>query len=117
MRSKIMLCGHLGADPEKKTTATGTELVKLRVATKPRKKDGETNWWSVTAFKYNADFASKYLSKGDLVLIEGDVSLRKYTDREGQERLAVDVVADHIAGLGGRKDRAESREDRESIPF
>lgn len=121
MRSNIMLVGHLGANPEEgKTLKSGRRMCKLRIATKPRRKDGETNWWSVTVFGSSADYSMNYLGKGDLVMIEGDVSLRKYEDREGQKRVSVDVTASHVQGLGRRNAQQEETgigEHREEIPF
>jgi|TARA_R100000479_G_scaffold114144_1_gene57802 single-strand DNA-binding protein len=121
MRSKIILCGHLGTTPEGQKIKSGRTMAKMRIATKPRKKDEETNWWSVTAFGHSADYAISYLDKGDLVMIEGDVSIRKYEDREGNKRISVDVTADHIQGLGRRNDQREESGSRnhndDEIPF
>ena len=121
MRSNIVLVGHLGAAPEEgKTTTNGKRMAKIRVATKPRRKDSETNWWSVTLFGHSADYALNYLDKGDLVMVEGGVSLRKYEDREGQKRTSVDIVADHLQGLGRRntqQEKSASDYGEESVPF
>jgi len=121
MRSRIMIAGHLGAAPEEgNKVKSGTRMCKLRIASKPRRKDGETNWWNVTAFGYNAEYALNYLGKGDSVLIEGDVDLRKYTDRDGNKRVSVDVTASHIQGLGKRQGQQEDRgmaQTDEPIPF
>lgn len=118
--SKIILIGNLGADPESKQTRDGSTMAKLRLATKAQKKDGETSWWSVAAFRFNADFALKYLSKGDHVLVEGQVSIRKYTDKEGNPRQAVDVVADRIQSVGARQEKPAINgrsNESEEIPF
>ena len=118
--SKIILIGNLGADPESKQTRDGSTMAKLRLATKAPKKDGETSWWSIAAFRFNADFALKYLSKGDQVLVEGSVSMRKYTDKEGNPRQAVDVVADRIQSVGVRQEKTETNgrsSGSDEIPF
>jgi len=120
MYSRVILIGNLGADPEAKETRKGETMAKLRIATKAQKKDGETSWWSVAAFRFNADFALKYLKKGDQILVEGSISIRKYTDKEGNPRQAVDVVADRIQSVGARQEKpamnGRSNESQE-IPF
>ena len=118
--SKIILIGHLGADPESKETRDGSTMAKLRLATKAQKKDGETSWWSIAAFRFNADFALKYLKKGDQILVEGSVSIRKYTDKDGNPRQAVDVVADRIQSVGVRQEKTETNgrsSGSDEIPF
>ena len=121
MRSNISLIGHLGGEPEEgQMLKNGRRMCKLRIATKPRRKDGETNWWNVTVFGSSAEYALNYLGKGDLVMIEGGVDLRKYQDREGQKRISVDVTADHVQGLGRRNSQQEESPrggHREEIPF
>ena len=118
MYSKIILVGHLGADPEKREISGGKTMAKLRLATKAATKDGDTSWWYVAAFRWSADYALQYLKKGDQVLVEGAVTMRDYTDKDGNKRQAVDIVADRIQSVG-KRDRAESngRADDEQIPF
>ena len=119
MYSRVILIGNLGADPEAKETRKGETMAKLRLATKAQKKDGETSWWSVAAFRFNADFALKYLKKGDKVLIDGTIEMRKYTDKDGNPRQAVDVKADRIQSMGKQEKPAINGRSNESeeIPF
>ena len=118
MYSKIILVGNLGADPEKKEISGGKVMAKLRLATKAATKEGETSWWYVAAFRWSADYALQYLKKGDQVLIEGAVTMRDYTDKDGNKRQAVDIVADRIQSVGKRQERTEQADSNgEEIPF
>ena len=128
MFSKIALMGNLGSEPQTRTSQSGVQMTKLNIATKRRGKDGdETQWWNVTCFRQSAEYAAKYLKVGDLVYVEGKVSLREYTDRNGVIKTSADVDADSIKGLG-RRDKSEANErparrpykdddDGEAVPF
>jgi single-strand DNA-binding protein len=74
--NKVILVGHLGADPETRTTGGGTVVANLRLATSERMKKGDewqdhTEWHRVVCFGRNAENASKYLKKGRQIYVEG----------------------------------------------
>jgi len=119
MYSKIILVGHLGADPEPKEMRDGKTMAKLRLATKAPTKEGGTSWWNVAAFRWSADYALQYLKKGDQVLVEGAVTMRDYEDKNGNKRQSVDIVADRIQSVGkrDRTEQAQTNGDSEQIPF
>lgn len=118
MYSRITLVGHLGADPEKKETRDGKPMAKLRIATKAATKEGRTSWWYVTAFRWSADYALQYLKKGDQVLVDGEITMRDYMDKNGNKRQSVDIVADRIQSMGKRQERSEQADSNgEEIPF
>jgi single-strand DNA-binding protein len=124
MFSKIVIVGHLGTDPEGRTTANGLELAKLRVAVKGRGKDADTVWWNVTAWRKSAEYCTKYLKKGELVLVEGRVNVREYTNKEGVQVKSYEIDSDHIQGFGKRNKNEEqtsrtsfNREFEEAVPF
>lgn len=107
--NRVILCGCLGHDPEQ--TKIGA---RLSLATSRRYKDKtgapvqETEWHSVTLFGRQAEIAMQYLQKGSEVYIEGRIHSYKYTGRDGVERRAYEIVADHMI-LGARpKDAAAS---------
>ncbi len=102
--NKVILVGHLGRDPETKTSQTGTAICRFSLAT-TEKWNGEekTEWHNVTTFGKLAEVASKYLAKGSQVYIEGRIQTRKWTGKDGQERAATEVVAGSLQFLAGRK--------------
>lgn len=107
MINKVILVGNLGADPETRTTAGGTAVGNLRIATTERRKDKDGNWsdhteWHrVTLWGRDAENAAKYLKKGRQVYVEGRLQTRKYQDKDGQDKFATEIVADILKFLGG----------------
>jgi len=99
MLNKIMLIGNLGRDPEMNYTPGGAAVTKFSLAvsrsykTSAGEKRDETEWFNIVAWDRLAETCNTYLHKGSKVYIEGRVSQRKYTDKNGVERYAFDVVA------------------------
>jgi single-strand DNA-binding protein len=108
--NKVILLGNLGRDPETRYTTNGDAVANLRIATSEQWKDknGEkqerTEWHSVVLFGRQAEVAGEYLKKGRSVYIEGRLQTRKYTDKEGAEKYATEIVADRMQLLGGGRD-------------
>jgi single-strand DNA-binding protein len=103
--NQVWISGHIGQDPEVRQTASGKSVVTLSIATSHQE---QTSWHRVVAWQQNADFAGKYLRKGDLVNIIGRVDYRKYTHRDGSERTSTEIVAHTLQAVGG-KDRGSER--------
>ena len=107
--NKVILVGNLGRDPEVRYTAEGSAITSISVATTSTWKDRnsgerreETEWHRVTFFNRLAEIAGEYLKKGRSVYIEGRLKTRKYTDANGVEKYATDIIADEMQMLGGR---------------
>jgi single-strand DNA-binding protein len=106
MLNKIMLIGNLGKDPDMSYTQAGTAITKFSLAVNRRSKDretgerkDETTWFNVTAFDRLGETCNEFLHKGSKVYIEGRMQSRKYTDKEGAERVAWDVIASEMQML------------------
>jgi len=117
--NKIMLIGNLGADPEVRTTAGGTKVATLSVATsrswtsQSGERQEKTEWHRVVLWNNRnrgmADTAERYLKKGDRVYIEGRVEYRTWEDREGNTRYTTEINAREMLMLsprGGESDGA-----------
>jgi single-strand DNA-binding protein len=121
--NKIRLIGHLGKTPEGKYTNNGTPVTKFTLAvTRKFKTSGgetkeETEWFTIITWNHLAEICNKYLEKGKLVYIEGRLSQRKYTDREGIQRTAIEVVANEMEMLSPRQatDRQADAESDEEV--
>lgn len=106
--NKIILVGNLGRDPELRYTPQGDAVCSFSMATNERKKDksGEfqdvTTWFKVTLWRRQAENASKYLSKGSPVYIEGRLQLEEWTDRDGKERYTLGVQATDMQFISAR---------------
>lgn len=105
--NKVILVGNLGADPEIRQTNGGQPVANMRIATSESytDKSGQrvetTEWHTVTAWGKTAELCGQYLSKGRKVYIEGRIKTREYTDRDGNDRKAFEVVAKEVTFLGG----------------
>jgi len=111
MRSvnKVILVGHLGADPEVRYTQGGTAVANLRLATNESyndKNSGErvekTEWHRVVGWGKLAEIMGEYLKKGRQVYIEGQLQTRQWQDKEGNTRYSTEVKASDMVMLGGR---------------
>ena len=110
--NKVMLIGNLGADPEVRSTANGTRVANLSVATSRQwnnqagERQEKTEWHRVVAWNSRvsklADFAEKYLKKGDRVYVEGRIEYRTWEDRDGNTRYATEINARELIPLSGR---------------
>ena len=95
--NKITIMGNLGRDPELRYTPQGDAVCNFSVAVSEKKRDktGElqeiTNWFKVTLWRKQAETASKYLTKGSPIYIEGRLSVDEWTDRDGKNRFTLEV--------------------------
>lgn len=98
--NRATLIGHLGADPESRTTQDGRLIVTLSLATSERWKDKNTGqnrevteWHRIVIFNESlAKIAEQYLKKGAPVFVEGQIRTRKWQDRDGQDRYTTEIV-------------------------
>jgi len=90
---------------------SGDPIANITIATSSRYKNKagemveETEWHRVTFFGRLAEIASQYLKKGNPVYVEGRIKTRKYTDKDGIEKYATDIIASEMQLLGGREGR------------
>ena len=108
--NKVILIGNLGRDPEVRYAPSGAAICNVAIATSRNWKDKtsgerqeETEWHRVTFFDRMAEIAGEYLKKGRPVYVEGRIKTRKYTDKDGVERYATDIIATEMQLLGGRE--------------
>lgn len=110
--NKVMLIGNLGADPEVRSTANGTRVATLSLATsrswtnQSGERQDKTEWHRVvlwnSKFQQLADIADKYMKKGDRVYVEGRIEYRTWEDREGNTRYSTEVNAREVLMLSPR---------------
>ena len=94
-----MLTGRLTSDPELKTTQSGVSVVSFCIAVQRQYKSGEepiTDFINITAWRHTAEFVGKYFKKGNMIGIEGSIQTRKYTDKDGNNRVAFEVLAGNV---------------------
>ena len=108
--NKVIIVGNLGRDPEIRYMPSGDAIANIAVATSFRSKDkntGEqkeiTEWHRISFFGRLAEIVGQYLKKGSSVYVEGRLQTRKYTDKDGVEKYATDIIAQEMQMLGGRQ--------------
>src|SRR3954463_11573496 len=108
--NKVIIVGNLGRDPEIRYMPSGDAIANIAVATSYKSKDrntGEqketTEWHRISFFGRLAEVVGQYLKKGSSVYVEGRLQTRKYTDKDGIERYATEIVAENMQMLGGRQ--------------
>ena len=110
--NKVILIGNLARDPEYRTTQSGIGCASMTLAVQRRaaNADGkrEADFISIIAWRNMADFASKFLSKGRKIAVEGVLQTRSYEAQDGSKRHVTEVIADHIEFCDAK---------RESVPL
>jgi single-strand DNA-binding protein len=107
--NKVILIGHLGADPETRYMPSGSAVTNLRLATTESWKDREsgeqqerTEWHNVAMFGRLGEIAGEYLKKGSKVYIEGSLRTRKWQDKSGNDRYTTEIIANEMQMLDSR---------------
>lgn len=109
MLNVVAIMGRLAADPQLKTTTSGKSVASFRIANDSGYKNADgssqTNWLDVVAWGKTAEFVCKYFQKGSLIALDGRLQSRTYQDKNGQNRTAVEIVAQN-ANFAGSKESA-----------
>lgn len=111
--NRVIVTGNLTADPVINTLPSGTSVCDLRIAVNGRRKDNESGQWvdkpnyfNVKVWGAQGENAHRYLAKGRPVAVDGRLDWREWTDRDGNKRQTVDIIADTVQFLGGRDEAA-----------
>ena len=104
MLNIVAIMGRLVRDPELKTTQQGTSVCSFRIACDrsytPKGQERQADFIDVVAWRQTAEFVSKHFQKGSMIAIEGSLQTRQYQDKQGSNRTAVEVLANHISFAG-----------------
>lgn len=105
--------GRLGKDPEVRHLNNGDAAVNISIAVGKKWKDKnsgdmkeQTTWVPVSFFGKTAELVGQYCQKGSHIRVTGEFSVRKYTDRDGNEKFATEIRGQDLQLLGGRPDGA-----------
>ena len=112
--NKVILIGNLGRDPEVRYMPNGEAVCNFSIATSETWNDRQTGqrqerteWHNITLYRRLAEVAGQYLKKGSQVYIEGRIQSRKYTDKNGIERTAYEIIGSEMKMLGGGNDSGQ----------
>ena len=109
MFNLVVLTGRLTADPELKTTPNGVPVTSFSIAVNRNYRAGEeqqTDFINIVAWRQRAEFITKYFNKGSLIGIEGSIQTRRYTDKNGNNRTAFEIVANNVQFVESKRDGA-----------
>lgn len=100
MLNRITITGRLTHDPELRTTQSGISVASFSIANQRNYKNNagerETDFFNVTAWRSTVEFVTQYFSKGSLITVDGRLESRKYTDKDGNNRVAIEIKADNV---------------------
>ncbi|MDT8436065.1 MAG: single-stranded DNA-binding protein [Gemmatimonadota bacterium] len=106
--NRAELIGNLGADPEIRSTTSGTRVATLSVATnrtwtdRQGQQQEKTEWHRVVCWERLAEICEQYLSRGDRVYIDGSIEYRSFEGQDGQTKYVTEIRAREMIMLGGR---------------
>lgn len=107
MLNVVVIMGRLARDPELRQTTTGKSVASFRIACDRGRKDAngqsQADWLDVVAWDRTAEFICKYFQKGSLIVIDGRLQTRQYQDKNGQNRTAVEIVAQNVSFCGSKE--------------
>lgn len=108
--NKVILVGNCGRDPEVRYLPSGQAVANVSIATTSKRKDRtsgemveETQWHRVSFFDRLAEIVGEYVKKGSPIYVEGRLVYRKFTNKDGVEQNATDIVASEMQLLGSRQ--------------
>ena len=107
MFNLVVLTGRLTADPELKTTQSGISVTSFSIAVDRRYRAGEekqTDFINIVAWRQSAEFVAKHFRKGNMIGIEGSIQTRKYTDKNGNNKVAFEVIANNVQFVDKKSD-------------
>ena len=126
----VTVTGNLGTDGELKTVGDGVSVLELRIASNDRQKiDGQwektTQWVRATVWGRRGESLAQYMTKGTTVLVSGKPTFRAYESKKtGELMVGIDIRADHVELLGGRRQSDEGGApsnagsfDEDDLPF
>lgn len=108
MLNKVILMGRLTADPEIKQTTNGISVSSFSIAVDrsyaAKGAQRQTDFINIVAWRQTAEFISRYFSKGQMIALEGSIQMRNYEDKQGNKRVAFEVVADQVHFCGSKNE-------------
>ncbi len=110
MLNVVAIMGRLARDPELRQTTTGKNVASFRIACDRGRRDAngqsQADWFDVVAWDRTAEFVCKYFQKGSLIIVDGRLQSRSYQDKAGNNRTAIEIVANNVNFAGPKSSNA-----------
>lgn len=116
--NKVVLAGRLTADPELRTTPTGTNVTRFTVAINRRfssQGNEQSDFINCVAWNKQAELVSKFFNKGSSICLVGNIQTRNYTAQDGSKRYTTEVIAEEINFVDSKSER-ENRNSGNYVP-
>lgn len=103
----VAIMGRMASDAQLRTTQSGKSVASFRIACDRGRKDAngqnQTDWLDVVAWDKTADFVVRYFPKGSMIAVTGRLQSRNYQDKNGNNRTAIEIVANQASFCGEKK--------------
>lgn len=120
MLNVVAIMGRLARDPELRQTTSGKNVCSFRIACDRGRKDpngqSQADWLDVTAWDKTAEFVCRYFQKGSLIVVDGRLQTRQYQDKNGQNRTAVEIVANNVNFAGSKESTSPAPQNTAQRP-
>ena len=112
MINMVALMGRLTYEPELRTTQSGVSVLSFQVACdrsyQSQGQERQADFIDCVAWRQTAEFISRYFHKGSMIAVEGSIQTRNYTDKNGNNRKAVEVIANNVSFCGSKAESGTS---------
>lgn len=119
MFNKVIMMGRIVNDIDFKTTPTGVNVASFRIAVDRRYQtkgeERKSDFFNIVVWRQQAEFVNRYFSKGRMIMIEGELNTRNYTDKNGNPNTWYEIVADRVS-FTGEKAQGGSYSDSYGAP-
>lgn len=112
MYNKVIMMGRIANDLELKTTQSGVSVLSFRIAVDRRfqtkGEERKSDFFNVVAWRNEAEFISRFFSKGRMILVEGELQTRSYTDKNGNQAYITEIIVDRACFTGEKANGGQS---------
>ena len=119
--NKVLLTGRITKDPEIRYTSNGTANLLFTLAVDSTQRDATGNrqafFISCVAWGQQADFMSRYVKKGNMLVVEGRIQTGQFQGQDGQVRYTTDVVVERIENLSPREANQNQQPQQQQNPY
>lgn len=118
--NKVILIGHMTADPELKLTPSGVGVCSFSIGVSRKYAKGEqqqTDFINIVSWRQQAEFVSKYFNKGQAICVCGSLQTRKWTDNNGNKRYATEVIADEVSFVGSKEGAQSAKNEPQAQSY
>lgn len=119
--NKVILMGHITADPELRQTQSGTSVCSFSIGINRRYSKEQAqqgvDFINIVAWRQQAEFVTRYFKKGSSIIVCGSLQTRNWTDNNGQKRYATEVVADEVSFGSSKENSGETKNNAPTQPY